>query len=167
MERTPLSAREREMTIQIMILRNTLKRNAESCRDRLKKQSKTGWRDICLLCSLVDKVQAALMQTIPDRQYMQLLELANKGKLRIDMPGPARLKTYSLVDNDDLATLAEFAFRDQCAMCVLEGKDARDCRLRNALLTSAPPDTIRETHSCGCEYQDYALALMQGEEVII
>lgn len=166
MQKTPPNARERELMIELMILRNGLRKHVDACEKRLKTQG-TAWRDARLLVSLVDKLQNAMIATLPDRYVDQYIELARKGTLKVVLPGPLHGVTYSLVSNTDLAVIAEYALRDQCGLCIRTGKEARDCPLRKALLPSAPPEAIRENSPVGCEYADYAARLRDGEEVIL
>ena len=164
--KTPPNGHERELLIELMILRNGFHKNVEACKDRLKKLGTT-WRDAKLLMTLVDKVQIAMLDTVPDKQFEQYVTLARKGRLRVDLPGPVHEKTYSFVSNDDLGVLTEYALRGECSMCMLSGKEARDCPLRQALLPVGPPEKVEKDYSCGCEYSKYASEIISGNEVVL
>ena len=104
------NSKERELLIQLMILRNALATSMDNSKERIRRL-KYGWRDARLLLTLTDKLQAGLLDTVPDKYYRQYVETAKHAKLRVELPGPIRRASYTLIDNGELGTLAEYALK--------------------------------------------------------
>ena len=148
-----------------MILRNSLVRHGEAVRDRLRDYGyRWAWRDIRLLISLVTRLQDQLLATVPPKRQAYYDRLATAGVYRVEMPGPVDHR-YVWADAEDLAALTEAAMLTECAMCVREGKELRECRLRQALLALAPlTQTDESDRFATCEYRDTASSLISGRE---
>ena len=66
----------------------------------------------------------------------------------------------------DAAALTEATMRTECAMCTRTGSEVNTCAIRQALLVCAAPEIVRsEGTLSGCEYENYAVRLVGGEEV--
>ena len=65
-ERTKPNKRENEFMMNLIVLRNTLRVNAPACRERARAAGKWIWRDIRLLLTLVDRIQGAMLETMPE-----------------------------------------------------------------------------------------------------
>lgn len=166
-EKRAPNARENEMVIDLMVVRNTLMHNSEAVRDRLRGYPHA-WRDMRLLLYLVNKLQGELLATMPDKRVNYYAMLCQHGKKIIDIPGPIPRGRHILMDVDDLAALTEAAMLGECAICFREGKEVKRCPIRAALLEAAPPAVINpDTWRAGCEYRNAASDLVQGKETTI
>lgn len=151
-----------------MLVRNSLIKHGEAVRDRLRPTYRYIWRDIRLAVALITKIQNRLCDTFPPKRQLYYQKLAEHGRYKLDLPGPALGKNYVLADTEDLAVLTQAAMENQCAMCCLYGRELRGCRLRGALLALAPRDPADEDAPFdSCEYRDIASALARGEETRI
>lgn len=161
--------RENALMLDLMLVRNTLAKNSEAVRGRLKSVPH-GWRDMRLLWHLVNRLQQELLKTMPDRRAAYYDQMARHGQVIIDIPGPIPRGRHILITDEHLAAITEAAMRSECALCVKEGKEAQRCPIRQALLETAPPREIfggDRPRWASCEYQQAASALAQGKEVTI
>lgn len=160
---------ENALMLDLMLVRNTLARNSEAARERLKA-SPHGWRDLRLLWYLVNKVQEELLSTVPDKRIAYYNQMARHGQVIIDIPGPIPRGRHILITDDHLAAITEAAMRGECALCLKEGKEAQRCPIRQALMEVAPPAEISSGGKAwwaGCEYQKAGSALVRGEKVTL
>lgn len=149
----------------IMILRNDLVRYSESVHARLAP-SPGAWRDLRLMLHLVRKIQATLLDTVPDSKVAQLYHVSQHGQFFIEMPGPVRKNRFVTVGESDLSVLMQAAMANECVMCLREGKEIKRCPLRAALIQVTPPGKIIENPPLlGCEYRDIGCAIARGEYV--
>lgn len=164
-EREMPNKKENIFIQDIMILRNDLVRYSESVRARLASFP-GAWRDIRLMLYLVRKIQALLLDTLPDKKVAQLQNIALHGKFFIEMPGPVRKNRFVTLAEGDLSVLMQAAMSNECVMCLREGKEIKRCPLRAALIAAAPPEKIIENPPLlGCEYRDIGCAIVRGETV--
>lgn len=159
---------EHQFLTDTMILRNSLAHYGEAVRDRLRTYGyRWGWRDVRLMMSLLNRIQDRLLATMPAKRQAYYDRLATAGIYRVEMAGPSD-KRYVWADAEDLAALTEAAMMTECAMCVREGRELRECRLRGALLALAPP---KEAEPDGpfatCGYRSVASSLIAGNETHI
>ena len=160
--------RENEFMLNLMILRNTLRVNAPACRERAKQAGKWTWRDIRLMLRLVDKVQAAMLRTMPASRDDYYAAYAMHGHYELHIDGPVRTPRMLMVTDKNLASLAEAAMKSECIMCMREGSEVNRCALRDALMESAVPTAYQEDGKWKrCEYRDAAGQLIRGEDVTI
>lgn len=160
---------ENALMLDLMLVRNTLAKNSEAVRGRLKSVPH-GWRDMRLLWHLVNRLQQELLKTMPDRRVAYYDQMARHGQVIIDIPGPIPRGRHILITDEHLAALTEAAMRGECTLCLKEGKEKQRCLIRQALLETAPPSEIQTGESAWwrpCEYQRAASALMRDEEVTI
>lgn len=163
-EKKLLNRRENEFFVDIMVLRNTFYKNAEALRGRLKPY-RGAWRDLKLMIYLTDKLQAIISETVPLKQLLRYEALAKHGLHAVDIPGPVQLHgLLKICTVESLTAMAEAAMRNECAMCIKDGREIKRCALRKALIEAAPPTEISEL---GCEYRDAAGALVSGRELSI
>ena len=157
---------ENQFNLAIMILRNELQRRAPVMRDRLAP-TKNGWRNLMLLSYLVDFIQDAITKTLPDKDIQKYVTYSQKGRLSIDIPGAVETPTHVAIDKHDLNELANYAVYGKCCTCFLEGKEIKQCKLRQILLHIAPPEALKD-HSriMGCEYIELGqmIADQSGED---
>ena len=160
--------RENEFMLNLMILRNTLRVNAPACRERAKQAGKWTWRDIRLMLRLVDKVQGAMLRTMPASRDDYYAAYAMHGHYELHIDGPVRTPRMLMVTDRNLASLAEAAMKSECIMCMREGSEVNRCALRDALMESAVPTAYQEDGKWKkCEYRDAAGQLIRGEDVTI
>lgn len=174
MSRTDMDGRqmpnrqENALMLDLMILRNTLAKNSEAVKERLKAHP-YAWRDMRLLWHLVNKLQAQLLDTMPDRRVLYYDQMAKHAKVTIDIPGPIPKSSHILIEKKRLAAITEAAMRGECALCIKDGTEAQHCPIRDALLEVAPPGAInnRANNWASCEYWNAASALVRGEDTTI
>ena len=167
--KTKPNRRENEFMLNLMILRNTLRTNAPSCRERARMAGKWVWRDIRLLTVLVERIQEKLLRTMPQSRDDYYRAYAQHGHYELHMDGPVRTPRHILMTDKHAAALAEAAMKSECILCMREGNEIGRCELREALLESAAPSAIEDGDSLfrKCEYRDAAGALVQGKDVTI
>ena len=167
--KTKPNRKENEFMMNLMILRNTMKRNAPACRERARLAGKWVWRDIRLLTVLVERIQEKLLRTMPESRDDYYRAYAQHGHYELHMDGPVRTPRHILMTDKHAAALAEAAMKSECILCMREGNEIGRCELREALLESAVPTAIEDGDSLfrKCEYRDAAGALVQGKDVTI
>ena len=164
-EKTMPTRKENRFMTNLMVVLHTLRSDRDAAEARLKAYGyRWSRRDTGLLIHLVDKLQAELLETMPDKRIGYYRRMAQEAQIVIDYPGPVPRKNSLLIDTQDLAAITEAAMRHECAMCIRDGREIRDCRLREALLPIAPPAEFSRT---GCEYRQPASQLVQGEDITI
>ena len=167
--KTKPNRKENEFMMNLMILRNTMKRNAPACRERARLAGKWVWRDIRLLTVLVERIQEKLLRTMPESRDDYYRAYAQHGHYELHMDGPVRTARHILMTDKHAAALAEAAMKSECILCIREGSEIGQCPLREALLESAVPTAISDGDSLfrKCEYRDAAGKLIQGKDVSI
>ena len=165
--KTKPNRRENEFMMNLMILRNTMKRNAPACRDRARLAGKWVWRDIRLLTVLVQRIQEKLLRTMPAGRDDYYRAYAQHGHYELHMDGPVRTARHILMTDKHAAALAEAAMKSECILCIREGSEIGQCPLREALLESAVPTELEEGRFLKCEYREAAGKLIQGKDVTI
>lgn len=165
--KTKPNKRENEFMLNLMILRNTLLRNAPACRERARLAGKWIWRDIRLATVLICRIQDALLRTMPSSREDYYIAYARHGHYELHIDGPIRTPRHLLVTDKHLGTICEAAMRSECILCIREGKEIDQCELREALLESAAPTNLESGDSIfrKCEYRDAAGKLIHGEDV--
>ena len=167
--KTKPNKRENEFMLNLMILRNTLIRNAPACRERARLAGKWIWRDIRLATVLICRIQEALLKTMPQSRDDYYLAYAKHGHYELHIDGPIRTPRQLLITDKHLATICEAAMESECLLCMREGNEIDRCELRDALMDAAVPTEIRDGDSPfrRCEYRDAAGQLIHGEDVTI
>lgn len=167
--KTKPNKRENEFMLNLMVLRNTLMRNAPACRERARLAGKWIWRDIRLATVLICRIQEALLRTMPSSREDYYIAYAQHGHYELHIDGPIRTPRQLVITDKHLATICEAAMESECLLCMREGKEIDRCELREALLESAVPTEIRDGDSLfrRCEYRDAAGQLIHGKDVTI
>ena len=165
-EPTMPNRRENDLMIDLMLVRNTLARNGDAVRERLRG-ARNGWRDLRLLFVLVNRTQQRLLATMPAKRQRWYEELGTHGQVRVDIPGPVQLDRHMIVSVEHLAAVTQAAMEGSCALCAKSGRQALRCPIREALLEMAPPPEVADENTLrlDCEYQHIAGQLLRGEEV--
>jgi hypothetical protein len=161
--------RENEFMLNLMVLRNTLLRNGPACRERAKLAGKWVWRDIRLATVLIDRIQEALLRTMPASREEYYTAYAHHGHYELHIDGPIRMPRQVLITDKHLGTICEAAMLSECIMCIREGNEIDHCELRDALLETAAPTAIQKGDSPfrKCEYKDAASQLLHGKDVTL
>ena len=161
--------RENEFMLNLMVLRNTLLRNGPACRERAKLAGKWIWRDIRLATVLIDRIQEALLRTMPASREEYYSAYAHHGHYELHIDGPIRTPRQVLITDKHLGTICEAAMLSECIMCIREGNEIDRCELRDALLETAAPTAIQQGDSPfrKCEYKDAASQLLHGKDVTL
>ena len=167
--RTKPDKRENEVMLDLMILRNSLRRNAPACRERARLAGKWVWRDIRLMLTLVNRIQEKLLRTMPESRDEYYSAYARFGHYELKIDGPVRTSRHLLITDKHLATICEAAMTNECVLCMREGAEIGKCALREALLESAAPRAIENGDSPfrRCEYREAAGQLVHGEDVTV
>lgn len=165
--KTNPNRRENEFMMNLMILRNTLRTNAPACRERARLAGKWTWRDIRLMTTLVDRIQDAMLTTMPPQRDEYYSNYARHGHYELRIDGPVRGGRQLLVTDRHLAAITEAAMKSECILCMREGSEISACPLREALLEAAPPTEIQEGRWRKCEYRKAAGQLIEGKDVTV
>ena len=159
---------ENEFMLNLMVLRSSLARFAPSCKDRANRAGPTVWRDIRLMETLVDRVQAAFLTTMPRQRLEYYLAYARHGHYEFRMDSvPVRPSRIIMISDMNLGHICDAAMRNECAMCIKEGREIARCELREALMEIAPPTESQEGKWKKCEYQSAGSDLVMGRDVQI
>lgn len=162
---SPPDRRENRFMTNLMVVLHTILSDRDAAEKRLKEYGyKNVRRDIGLLVYLVDKLQREMLETMPERRLNYYARMAKEAQIVIDFPGAVPRGRHLLVEVRDLAAITEAAMRSECVLCMRDGREVKNCRLREALITVAPPSEWSRT---GCEYRNPASQLIQGEDVTI
>lgn len=167
--KTKPNKRENEFMLNLMVLRNTLMRNGPACQERAKLAGKWIWRDIRLATVLIDRIQEALLRTMPASREEYYTAYAHHGHYELHIDGPIRMPRQVLITDKHLGTICEAAMLSECIMCIREGNEIDHCELRDALLETAAPTAIQQGDSPfrKCEYKDAASQLLHGKDVTL
>ena len=166
-EKTRPNRLENEFMMNLMILRNSLHRNAPACRERARRAGKWVWRDIRLMMTLVDRIQNALLTTMPKSRDEYYSAYAVHGHYELHIDGPVRTARHLLITDKHLAAMAEAAMKSECVLCMREGSEIGQCPLREALLETAVPTEVQDGIFRKCEYRDAAGQLILGKDVTV
>lgn len=163
--KAPLSRQEHRFMTNLMIVLHTLLSDKDKAAERLIRY---GYdyvrRDIALLIALDNKLQQEMLETLPDNYVRRFQRMAQEAQIVVEYPGASRKGRQILIDVEDLGAITEAAMQGECAMCMREGREVKRCRLREALLTVAPPETVG---TLGCEYRSPASQLLHGDDITI
>ena len=153
--------------MNLMVLRNTLRTNAPACRERARLAGKWIWRDIRLLLTLVDRIQNAMLTTMPARRDEYYSNYARHGHYELRIDGPVRAGRQLMVTDLHLAAITEAAMKSECILCMREGSEIGKCELREALLEAAPQTKVEDGWIRRCEYRKAAGDLIEGKDATI
>ena len=130
MERTRINAEGKELFASLYAVENILKVYEEKYH-RLVDRIPNGWRNFRLAQSNIEKINTALIDTIPVEQLITLKKQLDLTDIQIGIKSPAgRNKNYWVMSYDDLADLADAATKTECFTC--DGAK-HNCRLRQIL----------------------------------
>lgn len=133
--------------MNLMVLRNTLRTNAPACRERAGRAGPGIWEDIGQLLELVDRIQNAMLKTMPESRDEYYSAYARHGHYELHIDGPVKTARHLLITDRHLAAMADAAMRSECILCMREGSEIGKCELREALLETAAPARRSRTGS--------------------
>ena len=166
MAKTNPDRRENEFMLNTMIVRNTLMTNAPAIRERARRAGKWVWRDIRLMLTLINRIQDALIETMPESRDQYYTAYARHGHYKMEIDGPIDTARHVLITARHLGAITDAAMSSECILCIREGNEISRCPLRDALLEVAPPTNLEpEGMIRKCEYRDAAGKILHGEEV--
>lgn len=123
------------------------------------------WRQYRIAMSAVDKVVRALRVTLPDKVFIHLEQLADRGEIVIrPKPIGKQLDDVQIIGTDNLKLLINAAIGSECAMCLKDAKQQRKCEMRKALMCVAPPVEIDRSSSL-CPYVKVAAGSELGKYI--
>lgn len=166
-KKTNPNRKENEFMLNLMILRNSLVAHAPGCRDRARLAGKWVWRDIRLMLTLVCRIQEQFLATMPENRDEYYRAYAKYGHYEIRMNGPVTTGRQVLITDKHLGAICEAAMQNECVLCMREGSEIGQCRLRDALLEAAPPTEIQDGLWRKCEYRGAAGDIIHGREITI
>ena len=157
--------RENELMLNLMVVRNGLVKYGPDMRERCREAGPTVWRDLRLMTVLCERVQEALLGTMPDKRLAYYETYRRHGHYVMEMSGPVRTPRQILISDTHLGAVCDAALRGVCVLCMKEGKDVEKCCIREALLEVAPPTQVigAESRFAECEYRNAARQLDMGE----
>lgn len=112
------------------------------------------WRNWKSGIALMGRAMNAALSTVPDDQFERISTIINEGTLEINLPKASINQaggSVLAVDGKCLQNLIYYAMRNECAICLKTGGEAKRCELYAALKGCAEPDTW-ETY--GCPWRD-------------
>lgn len=166
--RTNPNRAENEFMMNIMIVRNALRKYGPACRDRARRAGKWVWRDIRMLTTVLERIQEAMLRTMPEKRDEYYRAYATGGHYELHMNGPIRNPRLVLISDKHLGEICEAAMKSECILCQREGSEIDHCPLRAALLETAAPAAVQENVRWRkCEYRDAAGQLVLGKEITI
>lgn len=153
-------SRESQFLVEQLLLENSFISRAKALEERAKAAGPTVWEDMQQAADLIDRTTEALLKTVPADKLQWISRTMKEGHFRVEMPGPVRRSGYVVISDRDAAALTEATMRTRT------GSEVNTCAIRQALLVCAAPEIVRsEGTLSGCEYENYAVRLVGGEEV--
>lgn len=112
------------------------------------------WRDYKSGVAFIGRALNAALSTVPDDQFERLGTIINEGTIEIHLP-QAKINQSDTgvlaVNGAALMSLSYYAMRNECAICLKCGGEAKQCELYAALKGVNEPDTWE---SAGCPWRD-------------
>ena len=137
-------------------------------KDRARRAGKWVWRDIRMLTTVLERIQEAMLRTMPEKRDEYYRAYATGGHYELHMNGPIRNPRLVLISDKHLGEICEAAMKSECILCQREGSEIDHCPLRAALLETAAPTAVEENVRWRkCEYRDAAGQLVLGKEITI
>lgn len=102
--------------------------------ERRVRSVPNGWRDLRLVCSLLEKLAGGLMWTVPPEKQENIKRLAKYMRIKVTTGTPIcrTQPDEALLAGPDVDTLVDYAMRS-CELCM--GDNCRACRLGKTLDT--------------------------------
>lgn len=134
----------------LLALQSTLNSNAGILEKRIRSVP-GAWAKFRTMQAMLNKIMDPLCMTLPSRRREQVSTVIRFGTFGVRVKGPVREKEWLTIRDEDLAAITQAAMANTCRLCVLEGREIKNCTLRKALTAVAAPN---EPARYGCEYQN-------------
>ena len=121
------------------------------------------WRDWKSGMAFMGRALNAALCTVPDDQFDRIAAIIDKGEITIDLPKASINQqggSVLAVEGKALMALLYYAMRNECAICLKCGGEAKQCELYAALKGVHEPDSW---DSAGCPWRDTILETLQQE----
>ncbi len=121
------------------------------------------WRDWKSGLAFMGRALNAALNTVPDDQFDRISTIINEGEITIDLPKASinqRGGSVQAVEAKALMSLTYFAMRNECAICLKCGGEAKRCELYAALKGVIEPDSWE---SYGCPWRDTIMETLRLE----
>ena len=112
------------------------------------------WRDWKSGIAFMGRALNAALCTVPDDQFDRLSTILSTGEIEIHLPKATINQNDSgvmAVNGKELFALTYYAMRNECAICLKSGGEAKQCELYAALKGVIDPD---DWDSAGCPWRD-------------
>lgn len=144
MERTRMRRNERELMILLYAMEMLLGNARETSQKTLKARTRTGWRDIRLVETLLDRTTTALFDTVPQDQLQAIYADVKNSSIQIRVKAAAAVPdSIWHLETGQIATLVNYAAQS-CLMC--ENRTGKGCGLKK-LLEELPIEITGDTLS--------------------
>lgn len=111
------------------------------------------WRQYRSGAAMVHKAVEGIYNTLPANTIRNLNLLMEHGEVVVRFQPATRNEELQLVRKEQLQMLVNKVVAQECAMCLLDERGQKRCKLRRALMDIAVP---RELPERGCPYLDVA-----------
>lgn len=121
------------------------------------------WRNYRSGLALLGRALNAALCTVPDDQFDRMSTIINEGEIEINLPKAAINQqggSVLAVDGKALMALIYYAMRNECAICLKCGGEAKRCELYAALKGVNEPDSWE---SAGCPWRDTIIETLRLE----
>jgi len=133
----------------------------ESVLRRRLQETPDGWRQYRIAEAAVDKVITGLYGTVPEKTLKHMRRLSETGQVIIRPKPIVPVDDPQIVLTSVLKVLVNTSIASECSICLKEGAEVKKCKLRKALMLSAPPKEL--TDGPRCPYADVAVGCALGE----
>lgn len=121
------------------------------------------WRDYKSGVAFLGRALNAALSTVPDDQFERLGAIITEGTIEIHLPQAKINQADSgvvAVNGAALMSLCYYAMRNECAICLKCGGEAKQCELYAALKGVNEPDSW---DSAGCPWRDTIIETLRLE----
>lgn len=109
------------------------------------------WRQYRAGASMVNKAVSGVYKTLPANTIRNMNMLLEHGEVVVRFTPATRNEELQLVRKEPLQMLINKVVAQECAMCLLDARGQKRCKLRRALMDIAVPRVISERR---CPYMD-------------
>lgn len=159
-DKRPMNGKEMAVVEYLAALDSQLCKS-DVLRERLKAIP-NGWRQMRLIVTATDKLLRQLYDTMTRKNLLHISSICDYGEVLIRFRPAAQTTERKLVNESDLRVLLRVCISQECSICLREGKDAKRCALREAMMNIAPLLDDEET-TFGCGYQRIAMENLDEE----
>lgn len=127
------------------------------------RQIPGAWRDWKSGTAFMGRAMNAALCTVPDDQFDRISKIITEGTIEINLPKASINQqggSVMAVDGRALQNLIYYAMRNECAICLKSGGEAKRCELYAALKGCTEPDTWE---TFGCPWRDTIIETLSLE----